>query len=379
MEELLEGFLPLRELRRGEIVEGQVMRADQDGLLVSVGHKSEGVVPQREMRSITPEAAARYQVGETILVLVLDIGGGEGQALLSVDKARGEAAWETLEQLAESGGTIEATITGYNRGGAVVDVEGLQAFIPLSQVVLAPGAEHESALASRVRETVTAKVLEVNRRRNRAVLSERAAMREQREGLKDQLLDSLQEGETRKGRVTGVSSFGAFVDLGGADGLIHISELSWNPVGSVEEVIQVGQELNVYILRVDRDSRRIALSLRRLEPTPWDLAANTFQLGQLVTGTITKLTDFGAFARVEDTVEGLIHVSELTERHIRHPKEVVDVGDTMTLKIVSLDPERHRLGLSLRQAEEGPTEYRDPEPVAAEEPKEAESDEAAEP
>ena len=364
MEELLEESTPLRELRRGEVVEGQVMRVDQDGILVSVGHKSEGVVPQREMRTVTPETAARYQIGETIHVFVIDAANDEGQALLSIDRARGEAAWEVLEELAESGGTITAKITGYNRGGAVVDVDGLQAFVPLSQTILPTGLDHDAALASRVGEEITTKVLEVNRRRNRAVLSERAAVREQREGLKDQLLDSLQEGETRKGRVTGVSSFGAFVDIGGADGLIHISELSWTPVASVDEAVQVGQELDVYILRVDRESRRIALSLRRLEATPWDSAANKLEVGQLVSGTVTKLTEFGAFARVEDTVEGLIHVSELTESHIRHPKEVVDVGDTMTLKVVSLDLERHRLGLSLKQAQEDetPREYRDPVP-----------------
>jgi small subunit ribosomal protein S1 len=318
------------------------------------------------------------------LVYVLDSGSGEGQALLSVDRARGEAAWEVLEQLAESGGTIQAKITGFNRGGAVIDVDGLQAFIPASQVDLPPGVDHETALSSRIGEEVTTKVLEVNRRRNRAVLSERAASREQREDTKVKLLDSLQEGETRRGQVTGVSSFGAFVDIGGADGLVHISELSWTPVASVDEVLKVGQELDVYVLRVDRETRRIALSLRRLEPTPWDQAAEKFQLGQVVTGTITKLTDFGAFARIEDTVEGLIHVSELTQRHIRHPKEVVDVGDTMALKVVSLDPERHRLGLSLKQAiaDEMPTEYRDPgpepspEPIPEAEPAFEEADEA---
>jgi small subunit ribosomal protein S1 len=314
---------------------------------------------------VTPQTAARYQVGETIQVLVLDASSGEGGALLSIDKARGEASWGILEELVESGGTVEATITGYNRGGAVVDVDGLQAFIPLSQTIITTGADHETGLAARVGETITAKVLEVNRRRNRAVLSERAAHREQREGVKDQLLDNLQEGETRHGRVTGVSSFGAFVDLGGADGLIHISEMSWGPVASVDEVVAVGQEVEVYVLRVDRETRRIALSLRRLQPTPWEKVGGQLQLEQLVTGTITKLADFGAFARVEDSIEGLIHISELTERHIRHPKEAVDVGDTMTLKIVSLDPERHRLGLSLKQAQadETPTEYRDPDPV----------------
>lgn len=352
MEELLEDSTPLRELRRGEIIQGQVMRVDQDGILVSVGHKSEGIVPQREMRSVASDVHSRYRVGDDIDVYVIDPAGGEGQAILSIDRARGESAWHMLEQLLESGGTVTAKIVGHNRGGLVVDVDGLQAFVPLSQAVLPPGEDPDSALARRTGETITAKVLEVNRRRNRAVVSERLAAREQKEGQKDQLLDALQEGEVRHGKVTGVSSFGAFVDIGGADGLIHISELSWTPVSSVEEMVQPGQELDVYVLRIDRENRRIALSLRRLQPTPWDQAADKFHVGQLVTGTITKLADFGAFARVEDVVEGLIHVSELTERHIRHPKEVVQVGDTMTMRIVSMDPERHRLGLSLKQVED---------------------------
>ncbi|MDA1175031.1 MAG: S1 RNA-binding domain-containing protein [Chloroflexi bacterium] len=367
MAELLEESDPLQELRRGDVVEGQIMRVDSDGILVSIGHKSEGVVPLREARSITPDSQARYQIGSTIQVLVLDASHVDGHVLLSIDKARGESSWGVLEELVESGGTVQARITGYNRGGAIVDVDGLQAFIPLSQAIVPPGADHEAAFAGRVGEEITVKVLEVNRRRNRAVLSERAANREQREGVKDQLLDALKEGDTRHGRVTGVSSFGAFVDLGGADGLIHISELSWTPVASVEDVVKPGQEVDVYVLRVDRETRRIALSLRRLEETPWDRAAGQFVVGQLVTGVITKLTDFGAFARIDDAVEGLIHISELTERHIRHPKEVVGVGDTMSLKIVSLDPDRHRLGLSLKQAEEDatPTEYRDPAPEPA--------------
>ena len=282
-------------------------------------------------------------------------------ASAGVKSDHGEAAWVVLEELVEKGGTVTGTITGYNRGGAVVDVDGVQAFVPLSQTIIPPGEDHEASLAARVGEEVTLKVLEVNRRRNRAVLSERAALREQRESLKDKLLDSLQEGEVRKGQVTGVSSFGAFVDLGGADGLVHISELSWVPVASVEDAVHVGDEIDVYVLRVDREARRIALSIRRLQPTPWEQAADRFELNQLVTGTVTKLTDFGAFARIEDTIEGLIHVSELTERHIQHPREVVAVGDTMMLRIVNIDPERHRLGLSLKQVEEeGPREWRDP-------------------
>ena len=168
----------------------------------------------------------------------------------------------------------------------------------------------------------------------------------------EKLLEDLEEGDVREGIVTGIFAFGAFVDIGGADGLVHISELSWAPVVSVEDIVSVGQKVEVFVLRVDRETRRIALSLRRLTPTPWEQAVDKFALGQLVSGIVTKLTEFGAFARVEDTIEGLIHVSELTDRHIQHPKEVVEVGDSLTLRIVSMDLGRQRMGLSLRQAEE---------------------------
>ena len=352
MAELLEESLPLRGLRRGEVVEGQVMRFDSDGILVSIGHKSEGVVPPREMRTLPPDLVERYAPGSAILVHVLDTAGSEGQAILSFDRARSESTWFALEQKVDTGEVVTGTFVGHNRGGAIVDVDGVQAFVPMSQVILEPGADPEEALRQREGQQAQLKVLEVNRRRNRAVLSERAALREQRDGLKEKLLESLQEGDVRTGIVTGISGFGAFVDIGGADGLIHISELSWAPVATVEEVVSVGQEVEVYVLRVARDTKRIALSLRRLTPTPWQNAVERFSLGQIVSGTITKLMEFGAFARVEDTIEGLIHVSELTERRIQHPKEVVQVGDTLTLRIVSMDLGRQRMGLSLKQVEE---------------------------
>lgn len=352
MAQLLEESQPIRGLKRGEVVEGQVMRVDQDGILVSVGHKSEGVVPQREMRSMTPEMLESHTPGTTILVHVLDPSGAEGQALLSYDRARSVAAWVELEQKIDTGEKVRGRFVGHNRGGAIVDVDAVQAFVPMSQLNLPVGADPEEALAQREGEEGEFKVLEVNRRRNRAVLSERAAQREEREGVKEKLLEGLEEGDVRDGTVTGISSFGAFVDIGGADGLIHISELSWTPVATVEDAVSVGQKVEVYVLRVDRDNRRIALSLRRLTPTPWEQAVDKFALGQLVSGTITKLMDFGAFARVEDTIEGLIHVSELTDRHIQHPKEVVAVGDSLTLRIVSMDLGRQRMGLSLKQVEE---------------------------
>lgn len=362
MAELLQEEALPQELRRGDIVPGQIMEIDQDGILVSIGYKSEGMVPAREMRTLTPHPAAHHSIGDTINVYVMDVTGPEGQAQLSIDRVRALSAWLTLEEAERNDTFVTGKVTGHNRGGMVVDLNGLQGFIPLSQVAIAAGADPEAALAARVGEEVSLKIVEVNRKRNRVVLTERGALREQREGLKDQLLSTLQEGDVRHGRVSGISNFGAFVDIGGADGLVHISEISWSPVSNVADVLEVGQEVDVQVLRIDRDNRRIALSLRRLTPTPWQAAMERMHVGQLVTGTITNFADFGAFARVEDGIEGLIHISELTEAHIRHPREVVNIGDTMTLQIVSLDPERHRLGLSLRRVEETktPTEHHDP-------------------
>ncbi len=354
MAELLDSVEPIRALSHGDVVEGEIVRIDHEGILLSMGHKSEGTIPPQEMRSVSREVADQYRTGDTLLAFVLEPATDEGPVILSLDRARGEASWRRLEECFKSGASLEAEITGFNRGGAVVDVDGLQGFVPLSHLAgssrSAEGAD--DGLEQRVGERVTLKVLELNRRRHRVVLSERAAQRERREERKEQLLSSLKEGDVVKGRVTGLSSFGAFVDLGGADGLIHISELSWVPVTSVEEVLQVGQEVEVQVLRVERESRRIGLSLRQLQVAPWDLMAERFEEGQMVTGTVTKLTAFGAFARIDDTVGGLIHISELTDRNIRHPKEVVQVGDTLSLRIVNLDPARRRLGLSLKQAEE---------------------------
>ena len=364
MAELLQDHEPNKPLQRGDIVEGEVMRVDQDGILVNIGLKNEGVIPPREMRATPPDKLQEIRPGAEVLVYVIHPDTEEGQAILSLDKAQGEEGWRTLEKIVDSGETITGVIQGINKGGAVVDVEGVQGFIPLSQ--LAPISRNpdegsqEDQLAHRIGETLELKLLELNRRRNRVILSERQAVQQMREERKDKLLEELQEGEVRKGRVSGIASFGAFVDLGGADGLIHISEISWEPIQSPEEVVHVGDELDVHVLKVDRETRRIALSLRRLQPTPWDTITDRYHVGQQVTGTVTRLTNFGAFARIEDSVEGLIHISELSDRVIEHPKEVVNEGDTMPLTILRIEPERRRLGLSLKQAEESRDGWEEP-------------------
>jgi len=351
---LLEGEgLEYKDLRRGEVIEGLVMGADRDGILVNVGSKSEGVIPPHEMRSLGPEPAARLNVGERVLVYVLQPETPEGQILLSIDRARGEKGWRVLQQRFEEGQSFEAQVSGYNKGGLLVNVEGVHAFVPLSQVVgIRPERVEngESALAQMVGKNLHLKVIEINRRRNRVILSERAALQEWRGQQKERLLSELREGEIRRGKISSIRGFGVFVDLGGADGLAHLSELSWERNKAPEELFRVGDEIDVYIMKVDQETKKIALSLRRARPELWEEIVDKYNVGQVVPGVITKLVTFGAFARIEGPVEGLIHVSELVDRRITHPKEVVKEGDIVPLKVLRVERERHRLGLSLRRA-----------------------------
>jgi len=400
MGELLDSMQPLKPLVRGDMVEGIIMRSDTAGMLVNIGHKAEGLVPAAEMRSVVREGVEPPKVGDEIVALVVQGETAEGAAVLSIDRALGQKGWRTLEKALESGDLLTGTIVGFNRGGCIAEVEGIQGFVPMSQLVsvsrnafrdfqepsrpapaepeadqeVQAGADQqdgdqeveapqpepkpepepapEPPVNPHLGREIELKVLEVNRGRNRAILSERQAMQEQREQRKAKLIEELSEGEVRRGRVTGISSFGAFVDLGGADGLVHISEMSWNPVRSPDEVVKVGDEVDVYVLRVDSVNKKIALSLKRLQPEPWETIHEKFHVGDMVEATVTKLTEFGAFARVKDSVEGLIHISELSSQMIQHPREVVQEGDDVRLKILRIEPERRRLGLSLVQAQE---------------------------
>jgi len=390
MGDLLDSAEPMKPLRRGDVVEGVVMRSDPEGVLLNIGHKAEGLVPAAEMRTLEREGTERLNIGDEIVAFVLKGESAEGSAILSIDKAVGEHGWRILEKALQASEQITGTVEGFNRGGAIVEVVGVQCFVPMSQLVtvsrdnfrdvLEPQAQSSADGESDVSEPeepsesqeekapepppdigkeLTLKVLEVNRSRNRAILSERQAIQDQREVRKAKLIEELTEGEVRRGKVTGISSFGAFVDLGGADGLVHISELSWTPVGSPEEVVKVGDELDVYVLRVDAENKKIALSLKRLQREPWETVTERFQVGDVVDATVTKLTDFGAFARVEGSVEGLIHISELASRMVNHPRDVVKEGDAVRLKVLRIEPERRRLGLSLRQAMEEEQGYVD--------------------
>jgi len=345
----------IRSIRRGEVVEGTIISVNRDGVIVDIGSKSEGLIPVNEMHSLGADPLRKVSVGEKIVAYVVQPETSEGEVLLSLDRARGEKGWRELQTLFESGESFEAEVTGFNKGGLLVNVEGVAAFVPLSQLVgLRPERNDQSGagLAAAVGKPLRLKVIELNRRRNRVILSERGALQEWRSQQKDRLLSELEEGEVRKGRISSIRSFGVFVDLGGADGLVHLSEISWDRTKAPEELYNVGDEVDVYVMKVDAEKKKIALSIRRAQPAHWDGIVDKYQVGEVVPGIVTKLATFGAFARIEGPVEGLIHVSELVDRRISHSQEAVREGDILPLKIIRIERDRHRLGLSLKQARE---------------------------
>jgi small subunit ribosomal protein S1 len=339
-------------LRRGEVVEGTIISINRDGVIVDINAKSEGLIPVNEMHSLGADPLRRVSIGEKVVAYVMQPETTEGEVLLSIDRARGERGWRQLQTLYESGESFEAEVTGFNKGGLLVNVEGVAAFVPLSQLVgLRPERSDTGAgLAHAVGKSLRLKVIELNRRRNRVILSERGALQEWRSQQKDRLLSELEEGEIRRGRISSIRNFGVFVDLGGADGLVHLSEISWDRTKAPEELFKIGDEVEVYVMKIDAEKKKIALSIRRAQPAHWDGIVDKYQVGEVVPGIITKLATFGAFARIEGPVEGLIHVSELVDRRISHSQEVVREGDILPLRIIRIERDRHRLGLSLKQA-----------------------------
>jgi small subunit ribosomal protein S1 len=277
--------------------------------------------------------------------------------VVSIDRARQEKSWRRLQELHEANEVIEAEVTNYNKGGLLVNLDGVRGFVPASQVTEIRGGDEASKQADMARligSSLPLKVIEINRHRNRLILSERQAVQERRDVMKERLIDELSEGEVRKGRVSSICDFGAFVDIGGADGLVHLSELSWSRVRHPSEVLRVGQEVDVYVLGINAQEKKIALSIKRTQAEPWSRVAAAYEVGQLVRGTVTQLANFGAFARIEDGIEGLIHVSELVDDRVSHPKQVVSEGDDLLLRIIRIDPQRRRMGLSLRRALDTP-------------------------
>jgi small subunit ribosomal protein S1 len=355
MADLVDDF-QYKPLKAGDVRDGIIVSISPSEILVDVGAKSEGFVHQREMERLGKEYLDSLSVGESVVVYVVRPEDRDGNIVLSLSRAQQERDWRDAEALLESGEVFESAVIGYNRGGVICRVGKVRGFIPASQLVTkgdAKGdANEETRYASLVGKSLWLKVVELDRKRNRLILSERLAQRERRRSRKDELLSELKKGDVRKGRISSLAKFGAFVDLGGADGLIHLSELSWSRVNHPSEVIQVGDEVQVYVLNVDRDRKRIGLSLRRLEPEPWSVVHDRYAVGQVVEGIITKLASFGAFARVDGTLEGLIHISELANHRVTHPREVVKEGDVLNLRIIRIDPARRRMGLSLKRAAE---------------------------
>src|SRR3990172_2485263 len=344
--------------KRGETRTGTIARISGNDVLVDIGAKSEGVVPASEVEQMTEEQRAELVVGRELPVYVVRTGDRDFGIVLSATRAMEETDWGRAEKLQQEQDVYEGTIGGYNKGGLIVKVGNPRGFIPASQISLSrrrqsEGEPPDKRWGKMVGEPILAKVIEVDRKRNRLILSERAAAREARKALKERLIVELQAGEIRTGRVISLADFGAFVDIGGADGLVHMSEISWKRIAHPRDALEVGQEVQVKVLNVDPERKRISLSMRELLPDPWQTTVGGVEEGQLVEGTLTKLTKFGAFASLKLSgdfeVEGLIHISELSDRRIEHPKEAVQEGQTVTLRVIKIDRPRKRIGLSLKR------------------------------
>jgi small subunit ribosomal protein S1 len=353
MNALMEEAFSFKQLKQGDIIEGEIVSVTPTEVLVDVGAKSEGLVPSKELERMGREGLEHLEVGKTIAVYVVRPEDRDGNVILSIRRAEEESDWLLAQSRFEAGESFETQVAGFNKGGLIVRLGRLRGFIPASQLI----REHQGSNNQKPEERwsrlvgtpVQVKVIEINRKRKRLILSERAALRQVREAQKEELLEQLRVGEVRTGRVSSLTDFGAFVDLGGADGLIHLSELSWNRSAKPRDILKVGQEVDVYILNVDREKKRIALSRKRLEPEPWSTAEERYYVGQLVEGTVTRLANFGAFALIDGEIEGLIHISELSNGRINHPQDVVQAGEKHVMRIIRIDASRRRMGLSLRR------------------------------
>jgi small subunit ribosomal protein S1 len=365
MEELLaEQNADIKSFKHGDVVEGTVVRIDKDEILVDIGAKSEGVVSNRELFGRHAESAPQLNIGDVVLVYVLQPESPEGHVVLSLRRAGLERKWRAMQELFEAGTIIDAPVIDHNKGGLIVDC-GIRGFVPISQIVDFPrrpqneqprdaAQEIAEKLQPYIGRKLRLKILEVNRKANRLILSEKVALYEERREKRDELFSSLQVNQKVTGNVRSIAPFGIFIDLGGIDGLVHKSELSWNKVNNPEAGYKVGDEVEAEVIDINHERGRISLSIRRLQPDPWESTVADFKVGDVIDGTVTKLVNFGAFVRVREGLEGLIHISELSHQRVAHPGDVVHEGQVLKLKIISLDSERHRLGLSLKQAEEPP-------------------------
>jgi small subunit ribosomal protein S1 len=333
----------------GDIVEGTIVKVDRDEVLLDIGYKTEGVIPSRELsikHDVDPNEVVK--VGDEIEALVLQKEDKEGRLILSKKRAQYERAWGTIEEKKEKDEVVEGTVIEVVKGGLILDI-GLRGFLPASLVEM----RRVRDLQPYVGKTLEAKIIELDKNRNNVVLSRRAWLEQTQSEVRSEFLNKLAKGQVRTGVVSSIVNFGAFVDLGGVDGLVHVSELSWKHIDHPSEVVEVGQEVTVEVLDIDLDRERVSLSLKATQEDPWRHFARTHQIGQVVPGKVTKLVPFGAFVRVQDGIEGLVHISELAERHVEIPEQVVNVGDDLMVKVIDIDLERRRISLSLKQANEG--------------------------
>ena len=342
--------------KAGEIRKGTIASISQNQILISIGAKSEGVVAGKELEQLTQEEREALSVGQELDVFVIIPEDANGNVVLSLKRAFEQIAWENVEKMIADETVLDTKIIGFNKGGLIAAVGNLRGFIPSSQIsavrrAQSTGDKPEQRYQKMVGQPISVRIVEVDRERRRLILSERAASTESRSELKERVISELQEGHTYTGRVTSLADFGAFVNINGADGLVHLSEISWDHVTHPKEVLEVGQEVNVKVINIDREKKRIGLSIRALQDDPWKSRMAKFSVGQLVEGAITRLTKFGAFARLEGDIEGLIHISELSENRVEHPKEVLHEGDVKTLRIIRIDTDQHRIGLSLRKVD----------------------------
>jgi len=351
---LLEESLSIEQPTRGDIAVGTILAIDSLGMVVDLGMKRDGIIPRSDIERL---GETSYKVGDEIPVMIVRTEDDEGNMIVSATKAKQNEDWIRAEDMMGSEEIYTGVVADANRGGLIVPFGELRGFVPASHVVdLARGLnedERKDNLSGMVGQQISVKIIEVNRRRRRLVLSQREAQREIRDARKDNLLESLQEGEVRKGVVSGLRDFGAFVDLGGADGLIHISELAWHRVKHPRELLTVGQEVEVYVLRLDHEGRRIGLSLKRLQPNPWTQVDDMYHVGQVVEGTISRVTQFGAFVSMEPGIEALLHASQISDPPPADPTVLLQEGQVIQARVISIESHRQRLGLSIRDVDNG--------------------------
>ena len=340
----------------GEIKTGTIASISPGQIMVSIGAKSEGIISGQEFELIPPDIFASMEVSQEIPVFVITPEDHNGNLILSYIRALEAESWEKASALMKEKDQFTGKVVGYNRGGLLVSFEKLRGFVPTSQLSYSrrtelSGENAEKKFGEMIGEDISLQIIEVDQERRRLIFSERAASHETRDSIRDKVIEKLGVGDVCTGRVTSLADFGAFVNINGADGLVHLSEISWDRIRHPGDELKVGQEVQVQVISIDEDKRHIGLSIRRLKEDPWQEQTKGLRVGQLVEAKITRLTKFGAFAMLENGIEGLIHISEISEEHIGHPKEILHEGDQATLRVIKIEPDSHRIGLSLRRVE----------------------------